>query len=282
MLRVLQKDRVNLKTNSSVFFMGFIFIMMAGLIFFLSSSFIFKEKMPVLNTDINVDQAVSGNGKLNIYSWIYDKEKNEMEITLVTKNIDTIENKILFEAFQRNGNPENLQVKNVYSEDGIYVINVYGLTNNFQQVALGVIEETENQLADDKGANNETKEILATLYSDQRKVKQGEIKVRTENENAAYLSDVLLNDVNIQLKENKNEIENEKKKQQQLQSEINNNDEKMIYETEEEKVETESIIHGYKMRIDDSNQTIKDIEARNNLLQEKKSKLEQRKMELEM
>ena len=56
----------------------------------------------------------------------------------------------------------------------------------------------------------------------------------------------------------------------------------MIYETAEEQLETESIINGYQMRIDESKQKIEEFEARGMILKDKKEKLELRKREIDL
>ena len=56
----------------------------------------------------------------------------------------------------------------------------------------------------------------------------------------------------------------------------------MIYETGDDKLETESIINGYQVKIDDSKQNIIELEAQGKILQEKIDKLEQRKREIEL
>ncbi|MCM3169469.1 hypothetical protein [Peribacillus frigoritolerans] len=282
---MLKKDRVNLKRNSSFWFMGFLAIAVLGMMFFLSSSFFFEEKIPMLNTDLNKENSLTGSGKLTINSWLYDENKNEMEVTLITKDVKTIDDNIVFEAFQRNGDQQNLEVKNVFSEDGIYVIKIFGISKEFQQVALDLIRIKENEFENVEGSDEEkkeTKEIVTTLYSDQRVVNKKNIKVKTKNEYAVYLSDVLIKQAEIEYKDTRNLIQKEQKKQNELEKEIALNKENMIYETAEEQLETESIINGYQMRIDESKQKIEEFEARGTILKDKKEKLELRKREIDL
>ncbi|MGM0924646.1 MAG: hypothetical protein ACQEWW_26260 [Bacillota bacterium] len=282
---MLKKDRVNLKRNSSKFFMGFLLVSVLGFMFFLSSSFFFEEKIQILNTEINKELSLSGSGKLTIHSWEYDKNKDEMEVTLITKDVKTIDDEISFEAFQRNGDQPKLEVKNVFNEDGIYVLKIFGVSKEFQQVALDLIKIKENEFAEVEGLeeeNKEEREIISTLYSDQREVKKSEIGVKTENEYALYLSDVLIEQADRELEETKKLVTQEQKKQNELEKEIALNEEKMVYETAEEQLETESIINGYEMRIDESKEKIEEIEARENVLKDKKEKLELRKREINL
>lgn len=282
---MLKKDRVNLKRNSSFGFMGLLALAVLGMIFFLSSSFFFEEKIPMLNTELNKEKSLTGSGKLTINSWLYDESKNEMEVTLITKDIKTIDDNIVFEAFQRNGDQQTLEVKNVFSEDGIYVLKIFGISKEFQQVALDLIRIKENEFENVEGMeeeDKETKEILTTVYSDQRVVNKKNITVKTKNEYAIYLSDVLIKQAEIEFKETRNLIQKEQKKQNELEKEIALNKENMIYETAEEQLETESIINGYQMRIDESKQKIEEFEARGMVLKDKKEKLELRKREIDL
>ena len=282
---MLKKDRVNLKRNSSFWFMGFLAISVLGMMFFLSSSFFIEEKIPMLNTELNKEKTLTGSGKLTINSWLYDENKNEMEVTLITKDVKTIDDNIIFEAFQRNGDQQSLEVKNIFSEDGIYVIKIYGISKEFQQVALDLIRIKENEFENVEGLEEEkkeTKEIVTTVYSDQRVVKKKNITVKTENEYAVYLSDVLIKQAEIEFKDTRNLIQKEQKKQNELEKEIALNKENMIYETAEEQLETESIINGYQMRIDESKQKIEEFEARGMILKDKKEKLELRKREIDL
>lgn len=282
---MLKKDRVNLKRKSSVLFMGFLAISVLGLMFFLSSSFFMKEKIPILNTELSSEKSISGSGKLTIHSWIYDPNKSEMEVTLITKDIKSIDDNITFEAFQRNGEKQNLEVKNVFDEDGIYVLKIFGLSKEFQQVALDLIKVRDNEFANIEGFEEEEEqntELLATIYSDQRKVKKEDIKIKTENEYALYLSNVLIAQTDNEVKESRNQVQNEVNKQYEYEKEIKVYEEKMIYETEQEKLETENIISGYQMKIDDSKRLVEEIEARQGILQDKKDKLELRKREIDL
>ncbi|MDM5196507.1 hypothetical protein QUF79_00125 [Fictibacillus enclensis] len=282
---MLKKDRVNLKRNSSVFFMGFLAISMLGFMFFLSSNFLMKEKIPILNTALAKEESVSGNGLITIDSWVYDEKKNEMEVTLITKDLKTIDEDIRFEAFQRNGETSNIEARKVFEEDGIYVLKLFGLSKEFQQVALDVIKVSQNEFANEKETkeeNQENKEILSTLYSDQRKVKHQSIKVKTNDEYAMYLADVLIAQTEKEMEEAENLERKEQKKQNELENAIASNQDEMIYETAEEKAETESIINGYKMKIEDSKQLVADLNAKKEILKDKKEKLELRKRELDL
>ncbi|WHY71264.1 hypothetical protein [Fictibacillus enclensis] len=282
---MLKKDRVNLKRNSSVFFMGFLTLSMLGFMFFLSSNFLMKEKIPILNTALAKEESVSGNGLITIDSWIYDEKRNEMEVTLLTKDLKTLDEDIRFEAFQRNGGTSTIEARKVFEEDGIYVLKLFGLSKEFQQVALDVIKVTQNELANEeeiKKENQENKEILSTLYSDQRKVKHQSIKVKTNDEYAIYLADVLIAQTEKEMEEAENLERKEQKKQNELEHAIASNQDEMIYETEEEKAETESIINGYKMKIEDSKQLVADLNAKKEILKDKKEKLELRKRELDL
>ncbi|RXZ02135.1 hypothetical protein [Fictibacillus sp. S7] len=282
---MLKKDRVNLKRNSSVFFMGFLAISMLGFMFFLSSNFLMEGKIPILNTALAKEESVSGNGLITIDSWVYDKKNNEMEVTLITKDLKTIDEDIRFEAFQRNGETSAIETRKVFEEDGIYVLKLFGLSKEFQQVALDVIKVTQNELVNEeeiKKENQENKEILSTLYSDQRKVKHQSIKVKTNDEYAMYLADVLIAQTEKEMEETENLERKEQKKQNELEHAIASNQDEMIYETSEERAETESIINGYKMKIEDSKQLVADLNAKKEVLKDKKEKLELRKRELDL
>lgn len=281
----LKKDKISLRKNSSVFFIGFLAVSVLGLMFFLSSGFIFEEKIPVLATELNKEKSVVGNGKVKINSWVYDNKKNEMEITIVTKDMVSIDDEIVFEAFQRNGESQELEAKKIYNEDGIFIIKIFGVSKEFQQVALDIIRIKENEFANTEGFEEEEKEIkelISTIYTDQRKVKHDYIEIKTDNEYSIYLADVLIKDAENEYNELQKNIEKEKKKQKELEVEIEKNKQNMIYETGDDKLETESIVNGYQVRIDDSKQNINEFEAQGKLLQEKINKLELRKREIDL
>lgn len=281
----LKKDKISLRKNSSVFFIGFLAVSVLGLMFFLSSGFIFEEKIPVLATELNKEKSVVGNGKVKINSWVYDNNKNEMEITIVTKDMVTIDDEIVFEAFQRNGESQELEAKKIYNEDGIFIIKIFGVSKEFQQVALDIIRIKENEFANTEGfeeEEKEVKELISTIYTDQRKVKHDKIEIKTDNEYSIYLADVLIKDAENEYNELQKNIEKEKKKQKELEVEIEKNKQNMIYETGDDKLETENIVNGYQVRIDDSKQNITEFEAQGKLLQEKINKLELRKREIDL
>ena len=280
---MFKRDRVNLRKKSSIFFMGILLFVTLGFSFFLSSKFIFTEKIPIRNTTINEELSIPGSGSVIIQSWLYDPSKNEMEVTLLTKDIKNLENDVLFNVFQRNGNLNGLQVKTVFNDDEIYVLKIYGLSNEFQQVALDVIKQTDEEFNEMEQTSHQKsekhKQVLTTLYADQRKVKQEKIDVKTDKEYEVYLSDVLIEETNLQIKKAKNDIQNEETKQQTIQNEIKNNEEKLIYQTEDEKAETQSIIDGYQQLINESSEKKEQFEEKITLLNEKIEKLELKKRE---
>lgn len=281
----LKKDKISLRKNSSIFFIGFLAASVLGLMFFLSSGFIFEEEIPVLATELNKEKSVVGNGKVKINSWVYDNKKDEMEITIVTKDMVSIDDEIVFEAFQRNGESQELETKKIYNEDGIFIIKIFEVSKEFQQVALDIIRIKENEFADTEGfeeEEKEVKELISTIYTDQRKVKHDEIEIKTDNEYSIYLADVLIKDAENEYNELQKNIKKEKEKQKKLEVEIEKNKQNMIYETGDDKLETESIVNGYQVRIDDSKQNITELQAQGKLLQEKISKLELRKREIDL
>src|SRR5699024_8763463 len=76
-----------------------------GMIFFLISSFIFKEKIDINATPLNKKISVSPTEDIQIIDWIYDKNKNEMLVTIDANNLNHIEYKdINYIAYQRNNN----------------------------------------------------------------------------------------------------------------------------------------------------------------------------------
>lgn len=283
---MLNKNKVNLRKKSSAFFMSILGIVVIGMVFFLSSGFIFEEKIPVLNSNIGEQNSVSGSGNIKIESWIYDNNKNEMEVTLVTNGVRSIDSTITFEAFQRNGESSSIEVTTVYEEEGIYVLKIFDIHPQFQQVALDIIKVTENDNVDQPEENDEenstNKDLLLTLYSDQREVKKGHFEVKTENEYAAYLADVLITQTNNEILENKKLVKKEQKRQNELEKEIAVNKQNMVYETKEEQLETENIINGYQIQIEDSNKRIEEIKARETVLNDKIEKLELRKREIDL
>src|SRR5699024_11500781 len=157
--KLFHKDKFNLKGNKSIkYFMMLLFVVI-GMFFFLISSFIFKEKIDINATPLNKKISVSPTEDVQIIDWIYDKNKNEMLVTIDTNNLNHIEYEdINFIAYQRSDGSE-LKTKKIFEENDIYVINIKELDKEYIKDALDIeVEPKVEEQTYDNDEENKNKD----------------------------------------------------------------------------------------------------------------------------
>ena len=186
-----------------------------------------------------------------IIDWLYDEDKDEMEVIINTKKLDDTYQKIEFKSYQRSDESE-VETETLYQYEDYYVVRISGLDSNYIQVALDVIGEKEIE----NESNNETKseeketetEILKTLYTDYREVKNGNIDDRADNDNIEYISQLIIDNIEIEINRVNDEIDQNKEKVKEVKNRISTLKEEKVYQTEEEKLATDNDINALEIK----------------------------------
>lgn len=264
---MLSKDRVNLRRNSNKLYMAIVSFVTLGLMFFLISSFIFEEKLQVLATPINEELEVSSTKNMKIYEWIYDKNKDQMQVIIETNNsLNDFEN-IQFKAYQQS-NGEEINVTKKYRNGSILIVRIDGFDDDYTQIALDVIGENESDNTDEQ-SNDST--IIKTLYNDYRVIKEGTLEEESETNYLSHISDIIIEDTKKEIKNIEKRIKGNEQDIDENNQRIDELESEKVYQTDQEKSETDSIINGLKIEIDslkESNDKLKvDIQRLNDKIE---------------
>ncbi|WP_080871715.1 hypothetical protein [Oceanobacillus timonensis] len=264
---MLSKDRVSLKRNSSKVYISIVIVMVLGFGFFITSGFIFEEKIPVMASPINEEIEISTSQNLKIYEWIYDKDKNEMQIILETNNFKRDYDSINFEAFQRSDG-EQVSIENIYTMDDVHVLKVTDFDPEYIQIAIDVIGENQtndveesgdvdNQYEEIESQNDENQpdvEIVDTIFTDYREVNNDEIILEKDTDYTNYISEIIIADTEQEIEKTNTLIEAKNQEIEDNKSRIQELTDEKVYQTQDEKVTTDSNING----LETENQTIED------------------------
>src|SRR5699024_82978 len=294
--KLFHKDKFNLKSNKSFkYFMMLLFVVI-GMIFFLISSFIFKEKIDINATPLNKKISVSPTEDIQIIDWIYDKNKNEMLVTIDANNLNHIEYKdINYIAYQRSNNSK-LETKKIFEEDNIYVINIKELDKEYIQIALDIAVEpkVEEQTYDNDEENNKKdedpneqkkSEVLDTIYTDYRKVKHQTINELKQEDMFKYVNDIDIRNANKEIKLYKKKKGIKDQEIEKIKGQIKDIKEEKVYQTEDEKLESDSQINGLELKQDelkeDKKQLKNDIKKIENKIEKRKQKFREKQVGME-
>ncbi|TES45893.1 hypothetical protein E2L07_20070 [Halalkalibacterium halodurans] len=164
-------------------------LILIGLVIFFGSKFVLGDDSPVLQSDFNVEYNELDNTYITLRRWEYNPKKDLMEIEISTRSVSNFAfaPELKFSAKTRKDPDVELSVKKVFQLDGVYVVQVQHVPEDFEVVAL-VIEEEERHFHDhdedehdhDHGNEFINKPVLS-LYGDYRKL-QHNIELTSKSE----------------------------------------------------------------------------------------------------
>ncbi|MYL39831.1 hypothetical protein [Halobacillus litoralis] len=269
---MFNKDKVNLRRKSSRIYVTVITFVFAGLAFFLTSGFIMKEKVEVLSSPVNENIEVSSTQNIEIIKWIYDKDKNRMEIVIDTKNLDSDYENLKFTSFQRSDESE-LKTETIFQFEDHYVVRINGLSKEYTQVALDLIGTGYSE--GDKGEE----ELLKTLYADHREINKEDIVEKEDSEYITYTTHLIIDNIEKSVSETKEIIEENETKINELNQRIRTLKEEKVYQTDEEKLDTDNDINSLEINIGELEKENSNLEMDLDMYQEKIEKAKQKERE---
>ncbi|GGC97609.1 hypothetical protein GCM10007216_30490 [Thalassobacillus devorans] len=261
-------------------------VMAMALLFFLFSGFIFgdEEQSEVQQTPVNEPLNLQGAGELTIKDWVYNPTKNLMVVTInINKSTALLDESLSFKAQEKEHPKRDLPTHVEYNDESRYVISIQQVSPSFDVMALDVNKEENIMIFTEKNNQNslkggEEKKELARIYTDQRKVKMDkQLNILTEQEYEVAA-------VSEQIEESKETIKEKKKSIQAIDERIKELDQKtveleseLLYDTEEEKKQTESRIHHLENEKDQINQEAAEHELTIQTIVEKIEMLEEKR-----
>lgn len=244
-----------------------------------------EDKIDILNTEIGKEFNLNANGTFMINDWVYDEQKNKMQITLITSKMSSYLSELNFESVARIDVQNKLETEVVYSSNDIYIININDIPKNFEQIALRLIkndisfeeEFEQNEMVQQKEKNN----IITSIYTDERKVKKEEILETDVKYYAVKVTDEMIEESQNEIENTNKTIESETEFIAYINGEIVKLKQELIYQTLEEQTATNNEIYQLEKEIETHNREIKNLELDIQSYDAKIKRLEQRKRDLE-
>src|SRR5699024_6273467 len=147
------------------------------------SKMFFAEELPIQQTPINEELELKSNGKMTINKWVYDKNKEKMEVILITNGIKDYKNELSFSSVTREETNKELPVDVVYNDNEIYIIQIDQVKEGFKQIALRLYKHEKNTdeiFNKESNKKDKEKDIFTTIYTDERKVEMEEISEKNK------------------------------------------------------------------------------------------------------
>lgn len=274
-----KKKRKNLKVNVSSIYIIVALIFILGFGFFGTSKIFIAEEIPINQTKLNQEFDLRSNGKFSINSWIYDKEKNMMEITLVTNGIKDYSSELDFTSISKKDLKKELPLKVVYNDNDIYIIHVKKVPKNFDQVAIRLhkTDRNINDIFDEEKEESENTKVISTIYTDERVVENQEVIEKDIKNYALQVTESLIEKSLEDKKKLEKGIEKIDAFNEELNAEIEELKGELLYQTVNEQIETNNSIYRLERDIELKNkdkemmlQDIKNIETKIERLNQKK------------
>lgn len=248
-----KKKKKNLKLNMSNLYITLAFLFILGFGFFGTSKLFMAEDIPINQTELNEEYDLRANGKFTVKEWTYDKEKNMMEITLVTNGIEDYMTMLDFTAVSREKLSAELPTEIVYDESDIYIVHIHEVPKDFNQIALRFNkgEKSYDELFTEGDPEEKQNQVISTIYTDQRVVKEEPITDRNFTEYAKEITGELIAEAERDIEELEEKsrrtddvIIDIRKEIEQLQADL-------LYQTLDEQVETNNDVFQLEKRIED-------------------------------
>lgn len=253
-----KQKRKNLKLDMSNLYVVLALFFVLGFGFFGTSKIFMEEEIPINQTELNTEFDLRSNGKFSINSWIYDEEKNKMEVIIVTNGMRDYSSELDFTSISRKNLKQELPVDVVFNDNEIYILHINKVPKNFDQLAIR-LHKTEWNMKDifaEPESVKENEKIVSTIYTDERVVER---KPVDKKDNKEYVVQVT-NDIIKQTKEKKDEmnkkIERANEVNEGLNEEISNLKSDLLYQTMEEQIETNNKIYQLEREVESNKKEI--------------------------
>lgn len=277
------RKKKNLKVNITMVYTSITIFFIIGLAFFSTSKLFMAEDIEINQTELNKEYDLKSNGKFEISSWIFDVDKNKMEIILFTNGIKDYKTDLNFSAVTRENTGQELPVEVVYNDNDIYIIEIDNVQQNFNQLALRLHrseKELEDVFDEDVLNDKEDNDMFTTIYTDERVVDIKSLKDKDQKEYVIDITNELIDKTQEEKESEEEYIIKVEKVLESLDEEIEELEDELLYQTVDEQVETSNNIYRLENDINDYEKEIEEKETNIKSLQNKVDRLDQKKRDL--
>lgn len=278
-----KQKKKNLTFNVTKLYSFIALMFLMGAIFFGTSKMFFAEELPIQQTPINEELELKSNGKMTINKWVYDKNKEKMEVILITNGIKDYKNELSFSSVTREETNKELPVDVVYNDNEIYIIQIDQVKEEFKQIALRLYKHEKNTdeiFNKESNKKDKEKDIFSTIYTDERKVEMEEISEKNTSDYVEEVTNGLIDETESDIKNQEEEIEKKEYTIGEIDKEIEELENDLLYETVDEQVDTNHKIENLKKEITDYEKEIEENKTNISNMEKKIERLEQRKQDI--
>ncbi|MBT2583126.1 hypothetical protein [Planococcus sp. ISL-109] len=248
-----KKKKKNLKLNMSNLYITLAFLFILGFGFFGTSKLFMAEDIPVHQTELNKEFDLKANGKFTVKEWTYDKEEKMMEIMLITNGIEDYLTMLDFTAVSRENLSAELPTEIIYDESDIYIIHIKEVPKDFNQIALrfNKSDKSYDKFFAEGEMEEEQDNVISTIYTDQRMVKEESIPDRNFTEYALEITGELIGEAEREIQELKEKSRMTDDIIGEIREEIEQLQVDLLYQTIDEQVETNNDVFQLQKSIED-------------------------------
>jgi hypothetical protein len=273
---------MNLRRKKSWIYGCITMFIFVGFFSLVTSKIYLGEEIVYHHTEIGKELDLTTNNTMQIENWDFNSKENEMEVLLKMSDSETEHS---FEAFQKSSAEVPLPLEIVYQDQGQYALYIEHISPNWEALAIDIYDPSYERTVDLDTEENEKEESettpLKTIYADQMKTNvNDDLYSKNENVYAMYFIEIERTQLNEHIKQLNQLIQDEEKKQTEIKMEIKTLEENSKYETEIEKVDTQSDIKYKEDEIKESLLTIEEYQFEKENATEKLSKLKQKEQDL--
>lgn len=259
-----KEKRYGLRTQWSNLYIAITLIFFLSFGFFLTSKIFLADQLDVLNTELGKEYNLNSNGKFTINDWIYDEEKNQMQITLITSDMRSYLSELEFQSVARSNLENQLETEVVYSSNDIYIVNIKEVPKNFQQVSLRLVKNNldiskDFQEIEEKNEEKNNENIITKIYADEKVVKRDSISESNVRDYAIEVTKKMMKETEKDVSNIETEILNSEKLIEKINGEITKLKGELLYQTLEEQIETNDKIYSLEKEITNKNREIDNL-----------------------
>lgn len=256
---------INLRRNRSWIYVVIVMFIFLGLFTFMTSNIYMGKEEKVFQTQRHKRLPLTATSTIEIHKWSYNPDKHFAIAMLSIDGEDDVN--LSFKAYEESNANTELPVKVLYHHNQNVVVSIGHLSNNWGAIALDVYDQNEeNNLMDvediqtgnvDNTSENQTKTLVTTLYTDQRKTKPvSDLDVKDKDQYTVMFTKSAIRDSKNEIERYDAAIKQAYHEKQKIKGEIQKLKEEMRYQTKEEINNTKSAISAKESNIDEINRTI--------------------------
>lgn len=274
---------INLRRKKSWMYVSILTFLFLGFFSLLTSKIYIKTEEKLYHSELKKSIALSGTRTAFIEERQFNPEKHFMEIVMRIEGGD--DDKLEFIAQEKARPNVKLPVKTVYRENENFVLQIQDMSSNWEALAIDIYDVNSSDVTlqdmDIKKEDDSKNVFIKTLFADQKKTEvNAKLTEKTKESYALQFISIEKNDIKEKMKKIDTFISLQSKQEKHLRDEIGEMKYGMKYQTDNEKIDTESKIASKESMIAQMNQGVEEYKKELEDMKDKIKKLEEKEKDL--